>query len=71
MSTNDLPYQKVVHSRRMLVIGLAVILGIAVTTGFAWLQTNHVILPPAFRVIEAYWKFFICRCTEFPGLFRY
>ena len=71
MSTNDLPYQKVVHSRRMLVIGLAVILGIAVTTGFAWLQTDRVIAAPAFRVIEAYWKFFICRCPEFPGLFGY
>lgn len=71
MSTNELNYPKVIYLRHVFVIGLLIILGISVTTGFAWLQTDRVIAPPAFRVIEAYWKFFICRCPEFPGLFRY
>lgn len=41
MSTNEIPYKKVFHNRRAIGIGLLIILGIAVTTGFVWLQTDH------------------------------
>ena len=67
MSTNEIPYKKVFHIRRAIVIGLLIILGIAVATGFIRLQTDHVIAPPGLRLVDAFWRFFICRCPVFPN----
>jgi hypothetical protein len=43
-------------------IRLLVILAIAVTIGFAWIQTNHVIAPPELRALDWFWKVFVCHC---------
>ena len=66
MSTNTSVAQKVIPTHRMLIIGLIVLLSIAVTTGFVWMQTDHVIAPPGLRLMDAYWRFFVCRCPVFP-----
>jgi hypothetical protein len=71
MSSNTSVAQKVIPSRRVLVTGLMIILGIAVTTGFVWMQTDQVIAPPGLRLMEAYWRFFICRCPIFPDLLNF
>ena len=62
MSTNTFIDTKVVRIRRMVVIGLLIILGIAVTTGFAWMQTDQVIAPPGLRIMDWLWRVFVCRC---------
>jgi len=62
MSTNTSASPKVIPIRRVLVIGLMIILGIAVTTGFVWMQTDHVIAPPGLRLMDQLWTLFICRC---------
>jgi hypothetical protein len=69
MSTNTSVSPKVFPIRRVLVTGLIIILGIAVTTGFVWIQTDHVIAPPGLRLMDGLWRFFICRCPVFPNLF--
>jgi hypothetical protein len=69
MSTNTSVPPKVIPIRRVLVTGLMIILGIAVTTGFVWMQTDHVIAPPGLRLLEGLWRLFICRCPVFPDLF--
>jgi len=68
MSTNTFVAQKVIPTRRMLLTGLIVILGIAVTAGFVWMRTDHVIAPPALRLADAYWRFFVYRYPVFPDL---
>jgi len=62
MSTTTSTYHKVIQNRHVLVIGLIIILGIAVTTGFVWMQTDHVIASPGLRLIDELWILFICRC---------
>lgn len=69
MSINTSASPKGISNRRVLLIGLMILLGIAVTTGFVWIQTDHVIAPPGLRLIEGLWRFFICRCPVFPDLF--
>jgi hypothetical protein len=66
MSTNSSDAQKVTPNRNLLLIGLIVLLAIAVTTGFVWMQTDHVIAPPDLRLMDSYWRFFVCRCPVFP-----
>ena len=53
---------KVVRSSRPLVIWLMILLGIAVTSGFVWMQTDQVIAPPGLRLMDGLWRLFICRC---------
>jgi len=55
-------FLKVMPANRALLIGLIVILGIAVTTGFIWIQTDQVIAPPSLRLLDWLWKVFVCRC---------
>jgi hypothetical protein len=62
MSTNTVTSLKVSPVRRVLVTGLTIILVIAVTTGFVWLQTDHVIAPPRLRMLSWLWSVFVCRC---------
>ena len=62
MSTNIPTPQKVFPIQRVLVIGLMIILSLAVTTGFVWIQTDHVIAPPGLRLMDQLWTLFICRC---------
>jgi hypothetical protein len=62
MSTNTLIDTEVIHIRRMVVIGLMIMLGIAVTSGFAWMQTDQVIAPPGLRIMDWLWRVFVCRC---------
>jgi hypothetical protein len=62
MSTNISVSPKVIPIRRVLVIGLIIILALAVTTGFVWMQTDHVIAPPGLRLMDQLWTLFICQC---------
>jgi hypothetical protein len=62
MATNTFIDTKVIRIRRMIVIGLMIILGIAVTTGFVWMQTDQVIASPGLRLMDGLWRLFICRC---------
>jgi hypothetical protein len=63
MSTNTTSASPIrIPIRRVLVLGLMILLGIAITTGFAWIQTDHVIAPPGLRLIEGLWRLFVCRC---------
>jgi len=62
MSTNTSVSPKVFPIRRVFVTGLIILLAVAVTTGFVWMQTDHVIAPPGLRLIDGLWRFFICRC---------
>ena len=62
MSANIHTYRNVVPSSRVLVIGLMIILGIAVTTGFVWMQSDQVIAPPGVRALDWLWRVFVCRC---------
>ena len=43
---------KVVRSSRTLVIWLMIILGIVLTSGFVWMQTDQVIAPPGLRLMD-------------------
>lgn len=70
MSSNTFVARKVIPSRRVLLTGLILLVGIAVTSGIVWFQTAHIIAPPGLRLMEAYWRFFICQCPVFPDLLR-
>ena len=61
MITNRL-FLKVMPARRTLLIRLIIILVIAVTTGFVWMQTDQVIAPPGLRVLDWLWRVFVCGC---------
>jgi hypothetical protein len=61
MLTNRL-LSKVLPARRALVIRLIVIVAIAVTTGFIRMQTDQVIAPPGLRVLDWFWRVFVCQC---------
>ncbi len=67
MSINTSASSKTIPAHRMLVIGLMIVLGIAVTTGFVWMQTNSVNTPPGLRLLDELWKVFICRCISING----
>jgi hypothetical protein len=71
MSRNTSASPKAIPMRRVLLTGLINILGIALTTGVIWIQTDHVIAPPGLRLIDALWNFFICRCPVFPHLLSF
>ena len=68
MSTNSSDAQKETPNSHVLLIGLIVFLAIAITTGFVWMQTDHIIAPPDFRLMDLYWRLYICRC---PGFYIY
>ena len=59
MSTTTSTYPKGIQNRRLLVIGLIVILSVAVTTAFVWMQTDHVIAPPGMRIMDWIWRVFV------------
>jgi hypothetical protein len=59
MSTNTSASPKGIPIRRVLVLGLLIILVIAVTTGFVWVQTDHTIAPPGLRLMDDLWTLFI------------
>ena len=59
MSTITSTSLKGFRSRRMLMIGLLGILVLAVTTGFIWMQTDHVIAPPGLRMMNWLWSAFV------------
>jgi len=62
MSTTTSTYRKVILNRRVLVIGLIVILSVIVTTGFIWMQSDPVIAPPGLRILNWLWSVLVCRC---------
>ena len=62
MFITSLTYLKFIMLRRWLLIGAITILGVAVTTGFVWLQTDQAIAPPTIRVMDWLWRVFICQC---------
>jgi|GEM_PF-4829807 hypothetical protein len=55
-------HSNVVQARRLLLVGVIAILGIGVTAGFYWMQTNHVIAPPIMRFLNGAWRVFIYQC---------
>ena len=59
MSTITSPILKGILNRRMLVIGLLIVLSVAVTTGFIWIQTDHSIAPPGLRIMNWLWSVFV------------
>lgn len=61
MFTNRL-FLKVMPARRAPVIRLIVIVVIAVTTGFIRIQTDQIIAPPGLRVLDWFWRVFVCGC---------
>jgi hypothetical protein len=61
MLTNRL-FSKIMPARQAHVIRLIVIVAIAVTTGFIRIQTDQVIAPPGWRVLDWLWRVFICGC---------
>ena len=63
MSTATVTDHKVIQNCHVLVIGLIIILGIAITTGFVWIQTDHVIAPPGLRLLDWVWRVFVCQCA--------
>jgi len=56
-------YLKTVPAGRTFVIGLIMILGVAVTTGFVLIQMDQTIAPPGLRVLDWLWRVFVCRCS--------
>lgn len=54
---------KIIFASQMLVIGLIVIMAVIVTTGFVWMETDHVIAPPGLRMMDWLWRMFVCRCS--------
>ena len=52
----------IIPGNRALRIGLLVILVIAISTGFAWMQMDPVIAPPGVRALDWIWRVFVCRC---------
>ena len=61
MSANRL-FLKGMPATPALVMGLIVILAIAVTTGFVWIQMDQIIAPPGLRVLDWLWRVFVCGC---------
>jgi len=68
MSINTSDAQKVIPTRRVLITGLITLFAIAVITGFVWIQTDQVMAPPGLRIMDALWRFFVCRCPDFPDI---
>ena len=56
MSTITSAFQKRISNRRVLLIGLLIILGIALTAGFVRVLTDHVIAPPFLRLMDVTWR---------------
>jgi hypothetical protein len=59
MSRSTSTQPKGILNHRLLVIGLILILGVAVTTAFVWMQTDHVIAPPGIRILDWIWRAFV------------
>lgn len=56
MSTNTSAFLKKIPNRRVLLIGLLIILWIAEMAGFVWVLTDHVIAPPFLRLMDVTWR---------------
>ena len=56
MSTIPSAFPKRIPNRCVLLIGLLIILGIAVTAGFVWFLTDHVIAPPFLSLMDVTWR---------------
>ena len=54
---------KGIPMRRLLLIGLVILLGIALMTGVVWIQTDQTIASPGLRLMDELWRLFVCRCT--------
>jgi hypothetical protein len=54
--------QKMIPTRRVMVISMVVIVIVLVTTGFVWMRTDPVIAPPSLRVLDWLWTVFVCHC---------
>lgn len=39
------------------------ILILAISTGFVWMATDHVIAPPIVRTMDFLWRLLVCRCV--------
>jgi len=62
MSTSTAVPIKVFRLLRVLLAGLMIFLAVAMTIGFVWIRTDHVIAPPGLRLMNELWTLFICRC---------
>lgn len=63
MSSIIFNFSKVIRIR-LLVIGLTITLGIAVTVGLIWMRMEQVIAPPGLRIMDWLWRVFLFWC---PG----
>jgi hypothetical protein len=52
----------IIQARRLLLVGVIAILGIAITTGFYWMQSDHVIAPPTIRFLDWAWRVYMYQC---------
>ena len=62
MSTTSFTSPKVSPTQRVLLTLLLGFVGMVVTAGFIWMQTDQVIAPPGLRVLDWLWRVFVCRC---------
>jgi hypothetical protein len=62
MSTTRFTSPKVSPTQRVLLTLLLGFVGMVVTAGFIWMQTDPVIAPPGLRVLDWLWRVFVCRC---------
>ena len=56
MLTKPFAFREGFPTRRILVTGLILLLGIAVTTGSVWIQTDQCVAPPALRLMDELWR---------------
>jgi len=61
-------------ANRKIVVLLVILLAVLLTSGFVWLQTDHVIAPPGLRIVNGLWqvyyawKDYVCHyCVVYPG----
>jgi len=41
-----------------IAVGLVILLAVLLTSGFVWLQTDHVIAPLGLRIMDQLWRLF-------------
>ena len=56
-------FPNVVLSRRVLILGTIVFLSAALTAGYIWVMRDQSIAPPGLRVMNWFWRVFVCHCA--------
>ncbi|HLO27671.1 MAG TPA: hypothetical protein VK249_00960 [Anaerolineales bacterium] len=58
MSTTIHSHQKVIPSRRALIIGAIAFVSIALVAGYIWIMTAQTIAPPRLMILDFLWRAF-------------